>query len=97
MLQVQVSDLEKALSCLLEELRKQEGEVIELPKVDYYWSVSPDELYDPYQNPSRLTLGQLTDDLAEIGQVASHKSPPVSLDFVKLSAVLAAIGHKTVW
>lgn len=48
-------------------------------------------------NPSRLTLGQLSDNLEEIGRIATQDAPPVSIDFVKLSAVLAAIGHKTVW
>jgi len=97
MLQIQVSEIEKALSRLLEELRKHQGEVIELPPVDYYWVVPLEELYDPYQNPSHLSLGQLTDDLEEMGRIADQETPIVSLDFVKMSAVLAAIGHKTVW
>lgn len=97
MLQIQVSEIENALARLLEALREQQGEVVELPEADYYWAVAPDQLYDPYQTPSRLTLGQLSDDLEEIGRIATQDAPPVSIDFVKLSAVLAAIGHKTVW
>lgn len=97
MLQVQVSEIEKALARLLEALREQQGEVVELAEADYYWAVAPDQLYDPYQTPSRLTLGQLSDDLEEMGRIATQDTPPVSIDFVKLSAVLAAIGHKTVW
>jgi len=97
MLLIQVSELEEALSLLLEALRKQEGEVIELPRLDPYWAIAPEELYNPYETPRSLTLGQLTDDLEEIGRIANRETPPVSLDFVKLSAVLAAIGHKTAW
>ena len=97
MLLIQVSEIEEALSLLLEALRKQQGEVIELPLLDHYWAVAPEELYNPYETPARLTLGQLTDDLEEISRIANGETPPVSLDFVKLSAVLAAIGHKTVW
>jgi len=97
MLQIQVSELEKSLSLLLEALRKQQGEVIELPQLDLYWAIAPEELYNPYQTPANLTLGQLTDDLEEMGRIANGETRPVSLDFAKLSAILAAIGHKTVW
>ena len=97
MLLIQVSELEKSLSLLLEALRKQQGEVIELPQLDLYWAIAPEELYNPYETPAHLTLGQLTDDLEEMGRIANGETPPVALDFAKLSAILAAIGHKTVW
>ena len=97
MLEVHLSEIEKAIARLLEALREQHGEVVELPSADYYWAVAPEELYDPYQPPSRLTLGQLSDDLEEMGRIAEGHAPPVSADFAKLSAILAAIGHKTAW
>ncbi len=97
MLQIQVSEIEKALSLLLEALRKQEGEVIELSLVDYYWAVDPEELYNPYTTPDRISMGQLSEDLEVIGRVANGETPPVSLDLAKLGAVLAAIGHNTAW
>jgi hypothetical protein len=97
MLQVQVSEIEKALARLLETLREREGEVVELPEADYYWAIAPEEMYAPYQKPETCTLGQLSDDLEEIGRIAKDQAPPVSLDFVKLSAVLAAIGYKGGW
>ncbi|GJM31827.1 MAG: hypothetical protein DHS20C18_08280 [Saprospiraceae bacterium] len=96
-LQVNITDIEKALLRLLKELREQKGELVEIDPVDFYWSINREELYDPYHNPSHLTLGQLTDDLEEIKRIAERKAEPVSQDFVKISSVLAAIGHKTVW
>lgn len=59
--------------------------------------ISKEELYDPYKDPQKLTLGQLSDDLEEIRKIAREETGPVSLDFVKVSSILAAIGHKTVW
>lgn len=95
--QIEVSKIEKALELLLETLREQQGGVIELSGIDYYWAVNPEDLYHPYATPEHLTLGQLTDDLDVIGRVANGETPPVSLDLVKLGAVLAAIGHNTAW
>lgn len=96
-LQVNVSEIEKALTQLLKELRNQKGDLIEIEPADYYWSISKEELYDPYKDPQKLTLGQLSDDLEEIRKIAREETGPVSLDFVKISSILAAIGHKTVW
>lgn len=96
-LQINLNELESALSSLLQELRNQKGDVIEIAPVDYYWTVNEKELFDPYNGPKNLTLGQLTDDLSEIKKIADHKADPVSYDLVKVSAVLTAIGYKTVW
>lgn len=97
MLKIKVSELEQALSTLLEELRRREGETVGLSSVDYYWAIGPEELYDPYREPTRFTLGQLSDDIGEISGLARGETPPVARDLVKLSAILAAIGHKGGW
>ena len=94
---INLSDIEQSLTSLLQELRRREGETIDLGPVDYYWAIPPADLYAPYQAPSHLTLGQLSDDIEEISRVAQSQAPPVGLDLVKLSAVLAAIGHRAVW
>lgn len=96
-LQVNINEVEKALLQLLQELRNQKGDLIEIEPIDYYWSINGDELYDPHHDPTHLTLGQLTDDLEEIKKIANCESEPVSLDLIKVSSILAAIGHKTVW
>jgi hypothetical protein len=96
-LRVDINELEKVLLSLLRELRSQKGDVIEIEPVDYYWSIDRDELYNPYDDPTHLTLGQLTDDLREIKKLANCEVNPVSQDLIKISSVLAAIGHKTVW
>jgi hypothetical protein len=96
-LQINLHEIEKAMSILLKDLREYQGEVIEVEPVDYYWSIRREELYDPYQQPTDLTLGQLTDDLEEMKKIAAGKAEPVSLDLVKMSAILAMLGNKTVW
>lgn len=97
MLNINLSEIEQALSTLLEELRRREGEAVGLGPVDYYWAIGPEELYAPYQQPAHLTLGQLSDDIEEISRVARGEAPPVGPDLVKLGAILAALGHRAGW
>jgi len=96
-LQINIDEIEKAMLQLFKELRIQKGNIIELEPVDYYWAIDSKELYNPYDNPSDLSLGQITDDLLEMKKIADKKSEPISYDFVKLSSILTMIGHKTVW
>ncbi len=96
-MRIDINEVEKALSNLLNELRNQKGDVIEIEPVDYYWAIDRDELYNPYNDPTHLTLGQLTDDLEEMKKLGDSGAAPVAQNWVKISPVLAALGHKTVW
>ena len=80
-LQVDINEIEKALLHLLQAVRHQKGEVVDLGAVDHYWSIDGDERYNPYHDPTNLSLGQLTDDLQEIKKIARGESDPVSQDF----------------
>ncbi len=97
-MKIDVDQLEQALKTLVDELRKKKGKIIDIEQpIDFYWSIPGNDLYNPYENPKELTLGQLSDDLEEMSKIASKKTEPVSLDFVKMSSLMAMLGHKTVW
>ena len=64
---------------------------------DFYWFISKEDLYDPYTNPEKLTLGQLSDDLENMRSILNNKVEPVSYDLVKLSSLMRLIGEETVW
>jgi len=49
---------------LLTKLKENIGDEIMISN-DYYWEISPDEIYDPYKEPENFTLGQLSDDMQE--------------------------------
>lgn len=59
---------------------------------DFYWSIPKDRLYDNYEQPTDLTIGQLSDDLAELRKIASGESPPFAYGCVWLASVLRVIG-----
>jgi hypothetical protein len=95
--QINIDEIEKAVLELFNELRNQKGNIIEIEPVDFYWSINSNELYNPYENPTELTLGLISDDLEEMKNIANKKTEPVSYDFVKLSSILTMIGNKTTW
>ena len=61
---------------------------------DYYWSIPSEHLYDPTTEPTKLEMGQLTEDLEELRQIERGERPPVSYGLVWLSSILRCIGEK---
>lgn len=94
MLRIDLDELEAALQIALRTLRAEQGEHLEFEKIDFYWAAGPDELYDPYQKPARLGLGQISDDLEEMRRLVTDDTDPTSLYLVKVCAILEALGHE---
>jgi hypothetical protein len=63
---------------------------------DYFWSIGPDELYDVYESPGELTIGQISESLATLRRISSGKSPPIGYALVWLADILRAIGHQSI-
>ena len=64
----------------------------EIP-AEYYWNIVKDEAYDPYRKPTQLTLGQLSDDWAELEKVLQSDEEILGFHLVWLAAVCRAIGE----
>jgi hypothetical protein len=64
---------------------------------DFYWEVSSGKRYNPYEQPTELTLGQLTDDWQELLKLITNQKgrEPISHDLVLLSTLIRYIGEKT--
>lgn len=95
-MKLNIAELEQVLTTLLTELREQNGAEIEIEKEDFYWTIPPENLYNPYEKPQELMLGQLSDDLEHLHKLATHELPVVGNDFVKLSSIFQIIGYKDV-
>jgi len=96
-MKIKVTELENVLTQLFAELCEQQGEEIEIDTEDFYWSISKADLYNPYIQPEKLTLGQISDDLDHIHKLAEKQLPIVGCDFVKLSSIFQLIGNKNVF
>ena len=96
-MKININEVSEVVNLLLKELKeninKNEVEVDE----DYYWFVNKDELYNPYENPKNLTLGQLSEDWDELKSVLRKEKKLISYDLVKLSVLMRVIGDKTIW
>ena len=94
-MEVNVVQLRAVADKLFAHLLTSGHEVLSLP-YDHYWSIPKEKLYDPYSQPSELTLGQLSDDLAELKRIYNDQAEPLSYALVWLAAVIRAIGEDTV-
>lgn len=92
---VNVAELRAVADRLFAHLLESGRDVVSVPH-DYYWSIPKETRYDPYSQPSELTLGQLSDDLAELKRIENGEAEPLSYALVWLAAVIRAIGEEAV-
>lgn len=88
-MKVNVDYIKKITSLLLERLKESKGNEIEI-KNDYYWDISEDELYSPYEEPKNITLGQLSNDLEEV-QRLNKSDDAIVYDLKRLSQILKVL------
>jgi hypothetical protein len=60
---------------------------------DFYWDVPSDARYDPYDQPTQLTLGQLSYDIERVKNLADGSSPAVSPGLVWVASILRIAGE----
>ena len=88
-------ELREVFDVLMRHVEERHGSTIEVD-VDYFWSIPPDAIYDVYDQPTELTIGQLTESLDNIRSVAADPEQAISYALVWLGDVLRATGHKLV-
>lgn len=94
-MQVSTSELRTICERLLAHLDELKVEIVDIP-YDIYWDVPQTSRYDPYQEPKEYTIGQLTDDWAELRKVLQGTNEPLGYHFVWLAAILRAVGEEIV-
>jgi hypothetical protein len=63
---------------------------------DYFWSIPPAEAYDVYNEPSNLTVGQLTECLDNLKVIVEDPSRSTSFALVWLGELMRAVGQGAV-
>ncbi|WP_052868705.1 hypothetical protein [Streptomyces niger] len=91
-LRVSLAELRESFDVLLHHLETTTGTEVTLDK-EYFWSVPSDELYDPANEPSGLTVGQLSESLEHLRDLLADRDRSVAFHLVWLADVLRAIGH----
>lgn len=89
-MKVNINELQKITNLLLEKLQQSKGNEIELNS-DYYWDIAIDEIYNPYNEPTTITLGQISDDLTEINRLLHSDDDIIPYDLKRLASVINAL------
>lgn len=88
-MKISIDEIQKITSLLLSRLKESRGNEIEITN-DYYWDISDEELYNPYEEPKNITLGQLSDDIEEIQRLI-NSDDAIMYDLKRLSVIFKAI------
>ena len=86
---IRIDDLQEMATILFSKLKENIGIEINTSK-DYYWNIPDDEIYNPYQEPQNLTIGQLSDDLTELKRLL-EKEEAILYDFKRLAEILRVV------
>jgi len=92
---ISIEELRAAANLLLDYLVREGYQQVSLSH-DYYWSVPKEAAFDPYHQPTSLTLGQLTEDMNELRRLLRGDTEPLAYGLVWLAAVLRAVGEEVV-
>ncbi|NUL06100.1 hypothetical protein HRW07_23300 [Streptomyces lunaelactis] len=94
-LQIPLDQLRQAFEVSLHHVEASAGSTVPL-KHDYFWSVPGDELYDPYNRPGELTMGQLSESWQHLEDLLADQDRALGYHLVWLADVLRAIGQDIV-
>ncbi len=92
-MRLELAKLRSAMEILFDHLEEEGYDSADISS-DFYWHVETAELYDPYNEPRELTLGQLSFDWTRLEELLRRETDPLGLDFVWLSALLRALGEQ---
>jgi len=87
-----VDDLRRVTEILLSEVAARRSTLT--LAADFYWDVPAEHRYDSYTEPTKLVLGQLSDDWSELQRILSGAADPLPYALVWLGAILRRIGEE---
>lgn len=88
-MKIDLKELQQIISLLLLDLKRKQGNEIELTS-DFYWDIASDEIYNPYEEPKNISLGQLTDDW-ETMKSSAQTERLIAYDLQRVSNILKAL------
>ncbi|KPL75290.1 hypothetical protein ADN00_13095 [Ornatilinea apprima] len=94
-MEIKISELSQVCTKLFLHLQELGIETIEISE-DFYWNIPKGEVYNPYQRPTQLDLGQLSGDWNDLIKVLINEKEPYANGLVDLAPILRAIGEKVI-
>lgn len=93
-LQIPLDQLRRAFELVLRHIEASAGSTVILGH-DYFWSVPGDELYDVHNEPTAITIGQLSESWQHLEGLLADEDRAVGHHLVWLADVIRAIGQDT--
>jgi hypothetical protein len=93
-MKVTTDEVRRAAMALLTHLDETGQSEVEIEE-DFYWHIPEQERYDTYAKPKEFTVGQLSDDWAEIQAILAGRRKPVGMAMVWLASVMRRMGEKS--
>jgi hypothetical protein len=92
MAEIAVDDLKKALDILLARVADDHG-IVRVDR-DAFWAVPSQDAYDIYREPSELTIGLVSESMANISALLLEPDRAIDYGLVWLAEVLRAVGDE---
>jgi hypothetical protein len=92
---VRIEELRRAANLIIDHLEEIGVTFVDIDE-DHYWDISPENLYQVYEQPAALSIGQLSDDVAEIRAIASGSKKPLAFALTWLAPILRYVGAKVI-
>ncbi|MBP2618380.1 hypothetical protein [Chryseobacterium jejuense] len=90
------ADFKKLIEALVSELEKLNDSDSFAFDNDLYWNIIDEELYDPYKDPTELTMGSLVEDWEFLQKVLDGKREMIDYDLYKLASLLRFLGKSMI-
>ena len=90
---INIKELQIIANLLFEHLQKAGQQTVNLP-FDFYWSIPKEAKYNPYQQPTFFTIGQLSGDINELKSVIQGNKEPIGYGLVWLASIIRAVGEE---
>ena len=94
-MKIDIAQLRMACDILWEHLHDLDIDSVDIPH-DYYWTVPQQDVYRFDKEPAAFVAGQLSDDWQDVQQILEPDRDAIAYDFVKVSAILRAVGEQVV-
>lgn len=91
-MEIEINKIKEMLVSIFDDLHLDGKDQISLDK-DYYWSLSSNEIYNPYQEPTELVTGKFSEDYEMLIKTKNENKLTCS-DLKKLSAILRYIADE---
>jgi len=93
-LRIPVERLRAVVDLLMRRIAETAGDSVSLEQ-DYFWSISPDSLYNVYEEPGELGVGQLSESWQHLESLLKDESDAaIPYHLVWLADIIRAIGHE---